>query len=244
MAVKQVEIPHIGTIKLYKRRSARSIRLSVTSTGDVRVSLPYWLPYDAGARFAAAQQNWILAQLQRQTAPLLTHGQAIGKSHHLQFVATPDGTRISTRVDGTNIRITHPFALRTNHPSVQKAAEKACIRALRTQAETLLPQRLRTLAANHTLPFKSVNVRRLTGRWGSCNTSQEIVLNLYLMQLPWHLIDYVLLHELTHTRVMNHGSDFWDEFELHLPNAKILRREIRAFRPVVTGGDRLALSRT
>jgi hypothetical protein len=241
MSVKKVEIPQVGTITLYKHRSARSIRLSVTSAGDVRVSLPHWLPFDAGARFAASQQAWILSQLQQQTAPMLQNGQAVGKSHHLQFTASAHNTRPTTRVDGTIVRVNYPTTMHVYDPSVQKAAEAACIRALRSQAENLLPQRLRLLARERGLPFTSVSVKRLTGRWGSCTANKDIVLNLYLMQLPWHLIDYVLLHELTHTKVLHHGADFWGEFERHLPTAKKLRREIRNYRPVVSGSDQLAI---
>ncbi len=235
MAVKNVDIPPIGAVRLYKRRGARSIRLSVTSTGTVRVSLPYWLPYEAGIKFASSKQTWILAQLDQQQTNLLIDGQAVGKSHHLYFVRLVEAERISTRVDGNSIRVTYPVSLAPHSKSVQRAAEAACVRALRSQAEALLPQRLHALSDRYDLPYRSSNVKRLKGRWGSCDAEKNITLNLFLMQLSWHLIDYVLLHELTHTKVLHHGADFWQEFERHLPAAKRLRREIRTHRPVVAG---------
>jgi len=233
MAVKKVELAEIGAVTLYKRKGARAIRLSVNAAGEVRVSLPYWLPYDAGAKFALAKAGWIRAQLQTRSVSLLTHGQPIGKSNHLYFASSPDAARITTRVGASEVRVTYPQHLSASDRSVQKAAQTAAIRALRNQAERLLPQRLRALAAARGFTYKSVYVKQLTGRWGSCDTDKNIVLNLFLMQLPWHLIDYVLLHELTHTRVLHHGPDFWTEFERHLPHAKQLRREIRRYRPAV-----------
>jgi predicted metal-dependent hydrolase len=244
MAVKKVEIPQLGTVKLYKHRGARSIRLSVTTAGDIRVSLPYWLPFEAGAKFAISQEAWIHSQLKQQTIPLLEHGQAIGKSHHLYFATDPRASRVATRVDGTAVRVTHASTIPAYDESVQRAAEAACVRALRSQAESLLPQRLSALSLDHDLSYRSANIKRLKGRWGSCDTNKNIVLNLFLMQLPWQLIDYVLVHELTHTRVLHHGADFWQEFEGHLPNAKSLRREIRAYRPVVKGNDQLTILKT
>src|SRR5690606_36436720 len=99
------------------------------------------------------------------------------------------------------------------HPRVQKAAQAAAIRALRKEAETLLPQRLRTLAEQTGFTYNSVAVKQPKSRWGSCSHQKHITLNLFLMQLPWRLIDYVLLHELTHTKVMRHGPPFWAELE-------------------------------
>lgn len=233
MATKEVNLPEIGKVKLYKRRDSRSIRLSVTTLGEIRVSLPYWLPYEAGAKFALAKRQWIVRQLQQRSPVFLMNGQSIGKSHHLYFVSSADVNRIATRLDGTTIRVNYPVRLGINDPSVQRAAELACIRALRAQASALLPQRLQTLAETHQIYYRSARIKRLKGRWGSCDTDKNIVLNLFLMKLPWHLIDYVLVHELTHTKVLHHGDDFWQEFERLLPGAKLLRREIRQFHPVV-----------
>jgi hypothetical protein len=233
MAIKKIDVPGIGTVKLYKRKGSRAIRLSVSLAGEVRVSLPYWLPYDAGARFASSKVDWIQARLKERTGILLVDRQAIGKSHHISFVSDPSATRVTARVHGPQIRITHPGFLDFDSEEVQTIAERAAIRALRVQAERLLPQRLQALASAHSFTYKSSSVKRLTSRWGSCDNEKNIVLNLYLIQLPWQLIDYVVLHELTHTRALNHGPDFWIEFERHLPNAKLLRREIKQYRPIV-----------
>lgn len=235
MAVKIVDVPELGAVTLQKRKGARSIRLSVAPGGTIKVSMPHWLPYQAGVKFALSKADWLQTQLQKQPTYKLSHGQPVGKSHHLYFATDPHAVNVSTRVRGSEVRITHPAHIQPGHRDVQAAAERAATRALRSQAEQLLPQRLRSLAESHGFSFKSVGVKRLTGRWGSCDQSQNIVLNLFLMQLPWHLIDYVLLHELTHTKAMNHGEDFWSEFEKHLPAAKKLRKEIKQYQPVVGG---------
>ena len=59
MATKQVNLPNIGPVMLYKRRGNRSLRLSIASDGEVRVSMPYWLPYKACETFAIAKSRWI-----------------------------------------------------------------------------------------------------------------------------------------------------------------------------------------
>jgi predicted metal-dependent hydrolase len=232
VATKQVIIPEIGTITLSKRKSTRSIRLKIDARGQVSVTMPFWLPYEAGVQFARSRQEWI-SQHQQDSGQPLAHGQIIGMSHRLVFEASPVAQKITSRVDSTVVRVTHPSFQSYNDQAVQAVAEKASIRALRSQAEALLPDRLRLLASNHGFDYRSVQVKQLTGRWGSCDSKQNIVLNLYLMQLPWTLIDYVLLHELTHTIILRHGPDFWSAMRHILPDTQVRRKAIKAYRPIV-----------
>jgi predicted metal-dependent hydrolase len=237
MATKQVLIPDIGPVTLYKRRGNRSLRLSIGSTGEVRVSLPYWLPYKAGEQFALSKSAWILENRGKPRLDL-QHGFAIGKAHRLYFEQIPGVTKVITRVAANEIRISFPATTNIDDPDVQEAAHKASIRALRKEAQVLLPQRLEALAAQTGFSYTSVGVKLLKSRWGSCNTHREIILNLFLMQLPWNLIDYVLVHELTHTKVMRHGAPFWREMERHLPNAKALRKQMAEYQPKLSPIDR------
>ncbi|HSX30068.1 MAG TPA: SprT family zinc-dependent metalloprotease [Candidatus Saccharimonadales bacterium] len=234
MATKQISLPTIGTVTLYKRRGNRSLRLSIDAGGEIRVSMPYWLPYKAGEQFALSKSAWIAAH---KVAPPtgLQHGQVIGKAHRLVFAPSAQALTVSTRLKQNEIEVSHPFEYTAHHPRVQQAARSASIRALRKEAEQLLPIRLRQLAERTGFSYNSVGVKQLKSRWGSCTSTQDITLNLFLMQLPWHLIDYVLLHELTHTKVMRHGAPFWRELELHVPHAKRLRKEIGTYHPVLAG---------
>jgi len=155
----------------------------------------------------------------------------VGKAHHLHFIAQHNLIKPTSRVTSSEVLVRYPSSLVVNDQIVQKVATAASMRALRTQAEQLLPQRLRSLALQHDLTYKSVAVRQLKSRWGSCDHTGHIVLNIFLMQLPWDLIDYVLLHELTHTEILRHGPDFWQMLEKYLPTAKQRRKEIKKYQP-------------
>jgi predicted metal-dependent hydrolase len=233
MATKTVSIPDIGEVTLYKKRGNRSLRLSISHSGQVRVSLPYWLPYAAAEQFARSKAEWINANRHKTEAIALEHGHAIGKAHRLYFEAGPESLKLSTRIEGNAIRICFPRSQDVADEAVQQAANRASVRALRKEAQALLPPRLRALAGQYGFSYKSVGVKPLKSRWGSCTSAQDITLNIFLMQLPWHLIDYVLVHELTHTRIMQHGAPFWAEMERHLPSAKSLRKQIAAYQPVL-----------
>jgi predicted metal-dependent hydrolase len=235
MAKKIIDIPEIGPVSLYKRRGNRSLRLSVAPDGEVRVTLPSWVPYKAGEQFARSRLEWITTH-RRETPAALQQGQPVGKAHRLHFEPSPLATAVTSRLKDNQVHITHPSHVGASDPRVQKAAQVASIRALRKEAEALLPQRLRYLAEACDFSYTSVQIKQLKSRWGSCSATQEITLNLYLMQLPWRLIDYVLLHELTHTKVMRHGAPFWQELERHVPYAKKLRKEISQHQPILEAG--------
>ena len=230
MSVKRVELESIGTVALYKRKGARNVRLSISHDGEVRVTLPVWAPYKVGLDFLKTKTAWIQSQ---QTLPtLLEHGYRIGKAHHIHF-ESGQGSSISTRISGNEARILLPLGTRWDSIEAQSAAKKVGIKTLKKEAQQLLPNRLKTLADQHDFSFKDVSIKQLSGRWGSCNERTEIVLNCFLMQLPWDLIDYVLVHELVHTRVMAHGPMFWAEMDRVLPGAKELRSRIKAHKPVL-----------
>lgn len=228
MATKEVEIDGIGRVSLYKRRGARHVRLSLTSVGQIRVTLPSWAPYQVGIEFAKAKADWINSQ--RQPKRLLEHGQPIGKAHHIRFV-TVNGPKVTTRVMDNLITVSVPGGVDAEDEESQAIIRRGCVRALRLEAEKLLPQRLASLAQQHGFEYRSVNVKQMKGRWGSCSHRQDIILNCFLMQLPWDLIDYVLLHELTHTRVMAHGRPFWDELGKYIHDLTDIRRRMRSHQP-------------
>lgn len=102
--------------------------------------------------------------------------------------------------------------------------------ALRQQAKTEIPARLEALAAAHGFAYNGVTIKKITSRWGSCSATNHINVSLYLMLLPEHLRDFVLLHELVHTRYKNHGPAFHAKMqELCGGREKELSREIRKY---------------
>lgn len=235
MPYKEFDVSGIGKVTIYKRRGNRSLRLSVAADGTIRVSIPTWAPYQAGLTFTLSRRSWIMAQ-SRSAQELLSPGMAVGKTRRLVFYKDPTIGRPKTSVRKGEVVITYPAKLTTDNPEVQQAAQAACWRALRSEALQLLTPRLRQLALQHDFTYRSINVKRMKSRWGSCDQHRNIVFNLFLVQLPWECIDYVILHELAHTRAMNHGPDFWRELEAVLPNAKQLKRKMRAYQPTLMSG--------
>lgn len=228
MSVKQIEVPGIGAVKLYKRRDARSIKISLGRGEEVRVTMPTWVPYRAGLEYLKSKASWI--ETNRKPVAKLVNGTRIGKAHQLVYQPKHSAT-VSTRVTQTEVKIYYPVNLAHYDAGIQAAAKQASQKALKQEAQNLLPQRLEQLATKHSFTYESVKVKNLRSRWGSCSHQKNIALNIYLMQLPWSLIDYVLLHELTHTKHLNHSPEFWSHLEGCLPGSKALRKELRKYQP-------------
>lgn len=91
----------------------------------------------------------------------------------------------------------------------QKMLSLAIIRAMKRRAEAFLPPLLAELAQRYGMKYRKVRISGAKTRWGSCTSTGTISLSCYLMLVPPHLMDYVILHELAHTKEMNHGPQFW-----------------------------------
>ncbi len=229
MPIKEFETEQLGKIYVIKRKSSRHLRLTIAPDGDIKVSIPNWAPYKSGLEFALTKSEWI--NKSRITKHHISEGQPIGRSHHIYFQPSTSIEKTKAKTYQNQIIINFPSNKNLNDDEVQEVARKAATKALRKQAEILLPQRLATISESNLLPFSEVRIKQLKRRWGSCDQSKRIVLNLYLIQLPWELIDYVLLHELSHTKHLNHGSQFWSLLESMAPNAKDLRKALNSYHP-------------
>ena len=134
------------------------------------------------------------------------------------------------KITGTNgvYTLLYPVTMDFYSEQSQQAIKSAIAAALLHRAKQVLPLRLQQLAQQHNLHYRSVSVRNTRTRWGSCSSSATISLNMRLVVLPQHLIDYVLLHELCHTVEMNHSPRFWALLDkLCGTESKGLRAEIK-----------------
>lgn len=237
MAQKTIEIDGIGSVLLQRRAGTKHIRLSVRADGRIRVGLPVWMPYKAAVAFVKTQADWLEKHKVSAANVLLVPDMKIGKLHRITFHESDAATRTTTRIVGGEARVTHPIGMLYKDESVQKAAHRVAIKALTAEATRVLPARLSELAKRYGFSYKTVAIKRLSTRWGSCDSQTNIVLNCHLMQLPWELIDYVILHELLHTQIMRHGEPFWTELARYVPNLPDMRKQMRSYSPSVLGSN-------
>lgn len=115
-------------------------------------------------------------------------------------------------------------------PQLPPEERKARIEELRRAAKADLPGRIGRLSEATGLKCEKLSIRTSRTKWGSCSGRNHISLSLFLMTLPEHLRDYVIVHELCHTVHHDHSPRFHALVDrLVGGREKALNRELRAF---------------
>jgi predicted metal-dependent hydrolase len=127
-----------------------------------------------------------------------------------RFVHCPElGQKVVVDEDAKEIHAGRNFALKTE-----------LNRWYRAYARDILRQQLQELCATHRLPFKRCFIRSQRTRWGTCSVKGNVSLNWRLILAPKYVAEYVVLHELMHTKVLNHSQRFWVQLRAICPRCK------------------------
>ena len=110
----------------------------------------------------------------------------------------------------------------TNSKGLRKALRAWLLRAARERLEP----RVAALSAATGIEYSRVSIRRQRSRWGSCSVTATISLNACLLFQRPEVVDYLVIHELTHVKHMNHSARFWTAVEKHCPDWRRLDREL------------------
>lgn len=104
----------------------------------------------------------------------------------------------------------------------KRSCQKILNRMIKKEAAKYLIPWLQKVSLHCNLPFQEVKIRLQTSLWGSCTRSHKISLNAKLLFAEPRLVQYVLVHELCHTKHLNHSARFWNlvykfdpDFQLH-----------------------------
>ena len=111
----------------------------------------------------------------------------------------------------------------------QRQAVSSSVIIDKADAKKKLTNRLKQLAVQHGLTYNKVAIRNQKTRWGSCSHKNNISLNMKLVLLPDELVDYVILHELVHTRIHDHSKRFWGELDKYVGDGKAMAKRLRKY---------------
>lgn len=232
--MKEIHDEQLGVIRIRHHRQARGIRFRISPKGVMTASAPPRTSVSTIKRVINSARDDLQHMLDEHRSRIIySHGQEIGKSHRLTIVEAADADDVAVKRHDRVIVTTIPTGWDPSDQRVQSAIQTEIIKVLKKEAKIYLSRRLRHLAARHGHAYNKVRFTHTGTRWGSCSSTGTISLNIALMMLPLDLIDYVLIHELCHTRQMNHSEAFWDLVAKSDPAYKVHRRAIKKFTPAL-----------
>lgn len=227
-----VRHPDIGLIEFCTRCNARGVSYSV-SAECVRITAH---PRLAARVFPLSDERvaWILAARQKmtqKTPPKLRFTPETRLETNRFVVRLQQKTDIKALfvAERTNdeVIVYYRTADDLNSDNNQLKIKHLVKHFLKIEAEKILPDRLHALAQKYGFRYTQVRINSAKTRWGSCSAQKHINLSHSLMLLPDELIDLVLVHELCHTREMNHGPRFVQLMRSIFPNYDALNAALR-----------------
>lgn len=198
---------------------ARYLQLKVSSLGVVEVVVPKHVNLAVVPDFVAEHKQWLwrtLHELRKQAVarpdlhaelPAQIYLQAIGETWGVEYVESNQCSGIQLRMSLLQLAATDAYN-----------AQQQLQRWLSDQARTHLVPWLHRVSEETGLPFRKVTVRAQKTRWGSCSARKDININRSLLFLPADAVRYLFVHELCHTRYLNHSKRYWQLVDKLQPN--------------------------
>lgn len=210
------------------RKRKKTISLQVRHEADIVVSVPYFTPVDEIKRFIREKQNWIDKTIQKQRQQALQNkaheyisGETfyyLGQSFPLEEFFEP--------FEQTGVMLRNScFYL---NAAENKASKKHYfVSWYQKQAHDYISRRINHFSEMLDLHPEYMRITSAESRWGSCSEDNRLAFSFRVMMAPPDVIDYVVVHELTHIREKNHSPAFWQRVENVMPEYKQHRRWLR-----------------
>ncbi len=211
MEKKTIHFEEVGLVVFTRRRNSRRVSIRMKSDQTISVNYPWNLPMNEVLDFVRKNTEWINHQKEKINSKrhIYQAGESITTKYHSVEIQTNSGKRAYANIEKDRAVIVLPQIFNIEEEKHQEFIRKILAEVYRKEAVVYLTNRLIELARQYGFQYKNLRIKKLRSKWGSCSREGNINLNLYLMALPDHLIDYILLHELAHTVEPNHGSGFW-----------------------------------
>ncbi len=209
-------------------RRARRLSVRVYPGGRVEVVVPPGASPVVIERFVGTHRQWIdervadlsaVSEVAAETLPQTIQLAAIGRNLCVDYRRTASSEVRAVAVGADTLIVAGTL------DSEQRVA-RAIQRWLVDLAHVELGRMLTALADRHGFRFERIQIRRQRTRWGSCSASGTISLNVCAMFQSPAVARYLLVHELSHTRHMNHSRRFWSQVEAIEPDYRTLDREL------------------
>jgi predicted metal-dependent hydrolase len=217
-------------------RRARRLAVRVHRTGRVEVVVPPRTSRATVSAFLSEHRDWI--ETRREAALRLKPPETPFPPPRIALPGVYESWRVHLAGGKGRVRITAPAARAEEQEpgeelliiagdiSAPQLLKDALRRWLMRRALIVLGEHLADCAREFGFTYRNLSIRRQRTRWGSCSTRGTISLNCSILFQPPEVLRYLLIHELSHTRHMNHSRAFWDCVARCCPDYHKLDRQL------------------
>lgn len=200
---------------LLYRSHRRSVSIQVMPTGTVRVHAPYLLPKFLIDEFVRKKTPWIEKKITIATKYPLQIRQTITDGDTYYYLGIPHTIHIGRYTHVTIVKNDIHFP---RHLLFRGKTELT--NWYIHQAKDVISKRVSYFARRMDTSYKSISYSDTTSKWGSCTPDNALQFNWRLVMAPIIVLDYVVVHELAHTKEKNHGKSFWSLVSCEKPAYK------------------------
>lgn len=203
------------------RSHRRSMALIISDKGELVVRAPMRLSYDKIYSFIKEKEKWITTK-QKEVENKNSINKDIITNKYIMFLGTKyklqyiEGIK---KIELSEKEILIPTIYRDNTTKLKQWFTK--------HAKKILTERLEFFANLMQIDYAGVSICNSKSKWGSCDSNRNIKLNFRLVMLPHKILDYVLVHELSHILEMNHSKEFYKIVSTIMPSYKLYQKILK-----------------
>lgn len=214
-----------------RRSKRRSIGFLIADEG-LRITAPRWVTLADIEQAIVEKQHWIINKLREK--------HALANRRRQATMRWEDGARLPYLGSHLTLRIAHQSRSAIQHdaelgilhislpPDFDEQQLKDRVQSwLQQEAKRIFLQRMPIFAQRLGVSYHSMSLSSAGTRWGSCTSQGKIRLNWRLIHFSPAIIDYVVAHELSHLREMNHSADFWATVASIYPEYEHAKQQLR-----------------
>ena len=211
------------------RRSprAKSLQLRIIPWQGIEVVIPRHVSRERARAFVAKHRRWIHDTWNRMREQVVDADLTLPESLELRAIGEHWEVRYRSRA-GSRARVRARDTTLTVHydGDDEGAAREALRRWLTERARQHFVQHLPAICVVTGFSFDNLQIRGQTSRWGSCSSNGTLSLNYKLLFLEPELVRYLIIHELAHTRYLDHSQRFWRLVQEFEPDCRALDQEL------------------
>ena len=142
----------------------------------------------------------------------------LGRRYRLKVSASEEISKVQVKLFQGKFIINYPQSLKSNDSQRREAIRNKLIEWYRAHAKDKIKERVEKYKGRLGVEPNNVVIKKQKKRWGSCSSKNNLNFNWKIIMAPMSIVDYIVVHELTHLKYSNHSKEFWQTIETIIPD--------------------------